>query len=62
LSKNSGKRINQLKYSWIIGSLMYVMNHTRLDVAYSISKLSRFTSNPNIDQWMTIKRVFMYLR
>jgi hypothetical protein len=29
---------------------MYVMNHTRLDVAYSISKLSRFTSNPNIDQ------------
>ena len=50
LSKNRGKKINQLKYSSIIGSLMYVMNHTRLDVAYSISKLSRFTSNPNIDQ------------
>jgi hypothetical protein len=49
LSKNRGKRINQLKYSWIIESLMYVMNYTRPYVAYSTSKLSRFTSNPNID-------------
>ena len=50
LSKNRGKKINQLKYSSIIGSLMYVMNYTRPYVAYSISKLSRFISNPNIDQ------------
>jgi len=34
LSKNKGKRIDQLEYSWIIKSLMYVMNHTRLNIAY----------------------------
>ena len=41
LSKNIGHSISQLEYSRIIGSLMYVMNCTRPDIAYSVSKLSR---------------------
>ena len=49
LSKNIGQSISQLEYSRIIGNLMYVMNCTRLDIAYSISKLSRYTSNPGVD-------------
>jgi hypothetical protein len=40
LSKNKGNRIDQLKYSWIIKSLIYVMNCTRPDIAYSVSKQS----------------------
>ena len=50
LFKNRGKKINQLEYSRIIGSLMYVMNCTRPNVAYSVNKLSRFISDPSIDQ------------
>ena len=46
LSKNIGQSISELEYSHIIGSLMYVMNYTRPDIAYSVSKLSRYTSNP----------------
>jgi hypothetical protein len=62
MSKNRGKWINQLEHSWIIGSLIYVINSRSPDIAYSISKLSRFTSNPNMDHWRTIKGVLKYLR
>ncbi|GKB20673.1 zinc finger, CCHC-type containing protein, partial [Tanacetum coccineum] len=34
------------KYSRVIGCLMYVMTCTRPDIAFAISKLSRYTSNP----------------
>ena len=62
LSKNKGVGVSQLEYSRIIGSLMYLMSCTRPDIAYSISKLSRFTSNPGADHWKAITRVLKYLR
>ena len=49
LTKNKGQDISQLEYSRIIGSLMYIMNCTRPDIVYSVSKLSRYTSNPGED-------------
>src|SRR5206468_7374380 len=60
LMKNTGNAVKQLEYSRIIGSLMYLMNCTRPDIAYSVSKLSRFTSNPNNTHWNA--RVLRYLR
>ena len=62
LSKNKGESISQLKYAQIIGSLMYLMNCTRPDIAYAVSKLSRFTSNPGEDHWIAMTRVLRYLR
>jgi len=62
LSKNTGEGISQLEYSRIIGSLMYLMNCTRPDIAYAVSKLSRYTSNPGKDHWTAIIRVLRYLR
>ena len=62
LSKNIGQSISQLEYSRIIGSLIYVMNCTRPDIAHSISKLSRYTSNSRVDHWKAIIRVLRYLR
>ena len=62
LSKNKGDAVSLLKYSQIIGSLMYLMNITRSDIAYAISKLSRYTSNPGEDHWKAIIRVLRYLR
>jgi hypothetical protein len=49
LSKNKGEGIKKLEYSRIIRSLMQAMNCIRPDIAYSISKLSRFLSNPTMD-------------
>ena len=46
LLKNKGASVSQVEYSRIIGSLMYLTSCTRPDIAYTVSKLSRFTSNP----------------
>ncbi|KAL7095434.1 hypothetical protein ACP275_10G023700 [Erythranthe tilingii] len=62
LAKNRGEPVDQLKYSQIIGSLMYVMNCTRPDIAHSVSKLSRFSSNPGNDHWNALTRVLRYLK
>jgi len=32
------------------------MKYTRFGIIYSVSKLSRFISNPNLDHWKAIKR------
>ena len=41
---------------------MYLRNCTRPDIAYAISKLSRYTSNPGEDHWKATIRVLRYLR
>lgn len=41
---------------------MYVINYTVPDIAYSFSKLSRFTSNLSMDHQKAINRVLKYLR
>jgi hypothetical protein len=62
LRKNRGQGINQLIYSQIIGSLMYLAGATRPDISFAVSKLSRFTSNPGSDHWCALERVMRYLR
>ena len=62
LSKNNGKRISQQEYAQAIGSLMYAMNCTRPNIAYVVSKLSIYTSNPGSDHWKAIVRVLRYLK
>ena len=62
MSKNRGESVSQLEYSRVIGSLMYLMSCIRPDIAYAVSKLSRYTSNPNGDHWKGIVRVLRYLR
>ena len=41
---------------------MYLMSYTRLDIAYAVNKLSRYTSNPGAMHWQGIMRVLKYLR
>ena len=62
LSKNKGEGVQQLEYSRVIGSLMYLMSCTRPDIAYSVSRLSRYTSNPSSIHWQALTRVLRYLR
>ncbi|KAK1422305.1 hypothetical protein QVD17_25324 [Tagetes erecta] len=62
LSKNKGDGVAQLEYSRVIGSLMYLMTCTRPDLAYAVSKLSRYTSNPSVEHWKSITRLLRYLR
>ncbi|GKF03393.1 hypothetical protein Tco_0030316 [Tanacetum coccineum] len=62
LKPNTGKPVDQLEYSKAIGYLMYAMTSTRPDIAYAVSRLSKFTSNPSIQHWHAITRVFKYLK
>nr|GEX25271.1 zinc finger, CCHC-type [Tanacetum cinerariifolium] len=62
LKPNTGKHVDQLEYSKAIRCLMYAMTSTRHDIAYAISRLRRFTSNPSRQHWQAITRVFKYLK
>ncbi|KAJ9536149.1 hypothetical protein OSB04_un000673 [Centaurea solstitialis] len=41
---------------------MYLMSCTRLDLAYAVSKLSRYTSNASVEYWRSITRLLRYTR
>jgi hypothetical protein len=62
LKRNIRISRDQLRYSQIIGSLMYLTSATRPDVSFAVSKLSRFVSNPRDDYWRDLERVLCYLK
>nr|GEV69300.1 Gag-Pol polyprotein [Tanacetum cinerariifolium] len=63
LSKNGGVGVAQLEYSRIIGMIMYLIMSTRPDLAYVVSRLSRYTSNPSNAHWKAItKWICVYTR
>ena len=49
LVKNFGDSVSQERYAQIIGSLMFLTNCTRPDIAYVVGRLSRYTHNPSIE-------------
>jgi hypothetical protein len=55
LRKNKRIGRDQLRYSQMIGSLIYLASATRPDISFAVSKLSRFTSNPEDDHWRALK-------
>ncbi|WJZ87473.1 hypothetical protein VitviT2T_006849 [Vitis vinifera] len=41
---------------------MYIKNCTRLDIAYSVNKLARYTNNPSNEHCFALVRVLRYLK
>lgn len=41
---------------------MYAMLSTRLDIAYVVSVVSRFASNPTNEYYAVVEDIFRYLR
>ncbi|PHT36512.1 Enolase [Capsicum baccatum] len=52
--------INQKKYASLIGSLRYLTDCTRLDIAYAVGVLSKFTSKPGNEHWYCIHLIGIY--
>jgi hypothetical protein len=52
------------KYSYpmIMGSLIHAMVHTRPDIAYAVSLLSRATANPELWHFKAAQHLILYLR
>ncbi|KAK4390233.1 Retrovirus-related Pol polyprotein from transposon TNT 1-94 [Sesamum angolense] len=62
LKKNNGDSVSQAEYAKIIVSVMFLMNYTRPDIAYAVSRLSCYTHNPNKEHWDALHRLLKYLK
>jgi len=56
--KNTGEPVSQLKYSQLIGSLLYMSNKTIPDIAYVVGRLSRYNSNHNREHLTILEREY----
>ena len=54
--------MSQIEYAKITGSVMFVMNYTRPDIVYAVSRLSRYTHNLAKEHWDALSRSLRYLR
>ncbi|KAL0554164.1 hypothetical protein IC582_008080 [Cucumis melo] len=54
--------MSNIPYAFDVGSLMYVMLCTKLDICYSVGIVSRYQSNPGRDHWTSVKNILKYLR
>ena len=54
--------IKKVPYREAIGSLMYLANATRPDIAFAVNYVARKQLNTTEDDWSDVKSVFRYLR
>jgi hypothetical protein len=50
------------RYQSLVGTLMYAMLGTRPDIAFAVSLVSRFASNPDKSHIQAVLRILSYLR
>lgn len=53
---------DQRQYQAIVGGLMYAMTATRPDLAFTVSRLSKFNANPTTKHMESAKRALRYLK
>ena len=49
-------------YASVVGSLMYAMVCTRLDIAHAVGVVSRYMANTGKKHWKAVKWLLRYLR
>jgi hypothetical protein len=54
--------MNNIPYRKAVGCLMYLVQGTRPDLAYSIHQVSRFLHNPGKKHWDAVKRILRYVK
>lgn len=61
---NEAERIemSRVPYASAVGSLMFAMICTRLDIAQAVGAVSRFMANPGKEHWNAVKRILRYLK
>ena len=56
------ERMRGIPYASAVGSLMYVMLCTRLDICFVVGMVSRYQSEPGEEHWIAVKYILKYLR
>jgi hypothetical protein len=49
------------RYQSMVGSLLYLSNGTRPDIAFAVNMCARFTANPSQDHMDAVVRIFAYI-
>ena len=53
---------DQCVYQSAVGSLLYLSTRTRPDIAFAVSNVATFCSNPAKSHWIAVKRIIRYLK
>nr|GEX75124.1 hypothetical protein [Tanacetum cinerariifolium] len=56
------QRMQRVPYDLVVGSIMYAVRCTRLDVAFVQNLCSHFQQNPGEIHWTVVKTILKYLR
>lgn len=56
------KQMDSVPYQEAVGSILYLTQCTRPDVAFPIAVMSQFNNNPGKAHWTAVKRIFRYLK
>lgn len=54
--------LTNVPYQEAVGSLLYLAQGTRPDIAFAVNDVSRFNSNHGQAHWTAVKRIFRYLK
>lgn len=52
----------KVPYQEAVGSLLYLTQATRPDIAFAVNDVSRFNENHSMEHWTAVKRIFRYLK
>jgi hypothetical protein len=59
---DSSELATNVPYREAIGSLMYRMVGTRLDIAFAVSRMAQYVESPTIIQWKAVKHIMRYIK
>lgn len=54
--------VGKVPYQEAVGSLFYLAQETRPDIAFAVNDVSRFNNNHSGIHWAGVKRIFRYLK
>lgn len=52
----------KVPYQEAVGSILYLTQGTRPDIAYAVNTVCKYSRNPGKAHWSAVKRIFRYLR
>lgn len=62
LSSGSGRSDSDVPYREAVGSLLFLVQGTRPDLAFAVSNVSRFNDKHNDSHWIAVKRIMRYVK
>jgi len=62
LTEAETQQFTHIPYSRVIGELNFAMRVSRPDIAYAVSALSKFLSNPGVEHYQQLHHLLRYIR